>query len=204
MTPARPKLQLVTQARQPPPEQSNYELDWSIMMARAQLGDRDAYRRLLSAIVPYVRARALVRLYSPEEAEDTVQDILLTIHEARQSYDPARPFGPWLAAIADRRIADRLRRIGRRRKLQEAVLASDSASEPARWQDQSVLDGRALDAAIADLTPEQAQAIRLLKLEELSLGEASAQTAQTAGALKAATHRALKALRDRLFDGGSK
>lgn len=204
MTSQRPRLQLVTQARQPPPEQANYEIDWSIMMARAQSGDREAYRRLLSAVVPYLRARALVRLHSPEEAEDAVQDILLTIHEARQSYDPARPFGPWLAAIAERRIADRLRRIGRRQRLREDVLASDGASEPAPRQDQSVLDGRALEAAIAELTPEQARAIRLLKLEERSLGEASAQTGQTVAALKAATHRALKVLRGRLFDGGPK
>jgi len=29
--------------------------------------------------------------------EDAVQDVLLAIHEKRHTYDPARPFGPWLA-----------------------------------------------------------------------------------------------------------
>ena len=89
------------------------------MMARAQSGDGDAYRRLLTAIVPYLRARAIGRLGTVEEAEDAVQDTLLTIHAARQSYDPARAFGPWLIAIADRRIADRLRRIHRQRRLHD-------------------------------------------------------------------------------------
>ena len=202
MTGERPKLQLVPPAAQSPAEGPNYELDWSIMMARGQAGDRDAYRRLLASITPYLRARALVRLRSPEEAEDTVQDTLLTIHEARQSYDPARPFGPWLTAIADRRIADRLRRIGRRQRLKEAALSANVAANPTPRQDKAVLDTRALDVAIGELTPEQAQAIRLLKLEDRSLADASVQTGQTVGALKAATHRALKALRRRL-DGGS-
>lgn len=194
----RPRLKLVAQTRQPA-ERPNYDLDWSIMMARAQAGDGDAYRRLLTAVVPYLRARALVRLGSTEEAEEAVQDTLLTIHEARQSYDARRPFGPWLAAIADRRIADRLRRVRRRRRVQEA--AGEIPHDLPPRQDETVLDGRALDAALADLTPEQAQAIRLLKLEERSLADASAQTGQTVGALKAATHRALKALRQRLFEG---
>jgi RNA polymerase sigma-70 factor (ECF subfamily) len=34
------------------------ELDWSTLMARAQGGDRDAYRRLLGEITPYLRALA--------------------------------------------------------------------------------------------------------------------------------------------------
>lgn len=195
----RPNLRLVSQAHRAGGERPNYELDWSIMMARAQSGDRDAYRRLLTAVTPYVRARAVVRLGSLEEVEDAVQDTLLTIHEARQSYDPAHPFGPWLAAIADRRIADRLRRIRRRDRLREA--AGEVVSDAPVRQDKTVLDSRALDAALSELTAEQVQAIRLLKLEERSLADASATTGQSIGALKAATYRALKALRRRLTDG---
>ncbi len=199
MTRERPKLQLVAHAPRRAAERPNYELDWSIMMARAQSGDRDAYRRLLTAVTPFVRARALLRLGTPEEAEDAVQDTLLTMHQARQSYDPARPFGPWLAAIADRRVADRVRRIQRGRKLRDA--ATDVVAQAPVRQDKVVLDSRALEAALAELSPEQARAIRLLKLEERSLAEASASTGQSIGALKGATHRALKALRERLFEG---
>ncbi|HEY2968978.1 MAG TPA: RNA polymerase subunit sigma, partial [Casimicrobiaceae bacterium] len=34
------------------------DLDWSILMARAQGGDGEAYRRLLVAIAPYLRSLA--------------------------------------------------------------------------------------------------------------------------------------------------
>lgn len=201
MTGERPSLKLVSDQSRAPDDQPLHELDWSIMMARAQAGDSHAYRRLLSAMVPYLRARALVRLGSAEEAEDAVQDALLTIHEARPSYDPARPFGPWLVAIADRRIIDRLRRSARQRRLQEALLTAEAVRDQSPRQDKAVLDGRALEAAMSSLTPEQSQIIRMLKIEERSLADTASQTGRTVGALKVATHRALKALGRRLFEG---
>ena len=89
-------------------------LTWSALMARAQEGDGLAYRRLLEEVTPYLRSLAARHGGLSGETEDTVQDILLTLHAARQTYDARRPFGPWLLAIARRRIADRLRRLGRR------------------------------------------------------------------------------------------
>ena len=45
--------------------------------------------------------------------EDVVQDVLLTIHRARRTYNPNRSFTAWLRTIAERRAIDLLRRIGR-------------------------------------------------------------------------------------------
>ena len=52
-----------------------------------------------------------------------------------------------------------------------------------------------LQRAIQSLPSGQRQAIQLLKLQELSLKEASAVSGQSVGALKVATHRAMTALR---------
>ena len=82
-------------------------------MAAAQDGDGRAYGELLGAITPYLRVVARRAGLGPEEIEDGVQDILLTIHSIRQSYDPKRPFAPWLLAVARHRLIDRLRRRGR-------------------------------------------------------------------------------------------
>jgi RNA polymerase sigma-70 factor (ECF subfamily) len=59
------------------------ELDWSMLMARAQGGDRDAYRRLLGEITPCLRTLAARRHRDVSDAEDAVQDILLTVHAIR-------------------------------------------------------------------------------------------------------------------------
>ena len=43
-----------------------------------------------------------------------MQDILLSLHSVRATYDPARPFLPWLLTIARNRMADGSRRQMRR------------------------------------------------------------------------------------------
>jgi RNA polymerase sigma-70 factor (ECF subfamily) len=169
-------------------------------MARAQDGDGAAYRRLLQEVAPYLRSLAASRHRDPSDAEDAVQDILLTIHAARQTYDPARPFRPWLVTIANRRLVDRLRRQGRLRS-RETALTSDHETFPARQAnlDEEVSYRHELKAALDNLPPGQQQAIRLLKLKEISLKEAAIATGLSVTALKGATHRALKNLRKMLL-----
>jgi RNA polymerase sigma-70 factor (ECF subfamily) len=168
-----------------------------MLMARAQSGDREAYRRLLLEITPYLRALAARRHHDPSDAEDAVQDILLTLHAIRHTYDPVRPFAPWLVAIANHRLIDRLRRQGRVRSRETAPLPEDetSAADQANLFEMA-LQRRELEAAVARLSPGQRQAIRLLKLEERSLREAAALSGMSIAALKVATHRAIKRLRE--------
>jgi RNA polymerase sigma-70 factor (ECF subfamily) len=84
--------------------------EWGALMAGAQAGDTRAYARLLREILPYVRAIARRHHATPDRLEDVVQDVLLTIHRVRHTYDPSRPFTAWLGAIAHRRSVDAVRR----------------------------------------------------------------------------------------------
>src|SRR5262245_43914147 len=55
-----------------------------------------------------------VRKYSRiEDNSHRVQDILLSLHSVRATYDPRRPFMPWLLAITRNRLADGARRYAR-------------------------------------------------------------------------------------------
>lgn len=191
---ASPTLSLVADTRDARPDGTP---DWSVLMARAQAGNRDAYRHLLEAITPYLRSLVVRHIANRSDAEDTVQDILLTLHTVRHTYDPARPFGPWLVTIANRRIVDGLRRRGR-------LSAHETPFEPehetlstsaANLQEEAV-DARVLREAMERLPAGQRDAIRMLKLEERSLLEASAASGLSVAALKVATHRALKKLRE--------
>jgi RNA polymerase sigma factor (sigma-70 family) len=133
--------------------------------------------------------------------EDAVQDVLMTVHMVRHAYDPNRPFGPWLLAIANRRIIDRLRRETRQRAREMALSAEhETFSDVPANLDQANFDEAALGEAIERLPPEQRQAIKMLKLNEMSLKEAAAAGGRSIAALKVATHRALKSLRRMLQD----
>ncbi len=178
-------------------------IDWSILMARAQSGDGEAYRRLLEAIVPYLRSFAARRHRDPRDIEDTVQDVLLTVHAIRHTYDPARPFIPWLVAIAHRRVIDRLRQQGRSRLRDAALRAEHETFCQLQTNIQETRLGRhALREAVESLPPGQRQAVKLLKLQELSLKQASNISGMSVAALKVAMHRALKNLRTMLGKEG--
>jgi RNA polymerase sigma-70 factor (ECF subfamily) len=175
-------------------------------MRSAQDGDREAYTALLGEVAAL--ARGMVRrrfgfLQSPD-IEDIVQDVLLSVHAARSTYDPGRPFVPWLRAIVRHRMADGARRYTQRIANE---LASDRLPETFPAEEANMLmdrygDAEALARAMAGLPPGQRKAIELIKLREMSLKEASAASGVSVGALKVAVHRGVAALRKALTGRG--
>lgn len=172
-------------------------VEWANMMRAAQDGDTATYNRLLREIAPAIRRIVGNRMPSPADAEDVVQDVLLSVHAVRHTYDPDRPFLPWLMAITRHRVMDRLRRIGRRAAHEIVVeeLPETFSEVEANTSENALAASAALERAIADLSPGQRQAIEMLKLKEMSLKEASAASGVSVSALKVAAHRAIKALR---------
>lgn len=185
----------------PPPCAAPPDTDWGALMAAACTGDNRAYDRLLRLASPMLRGIARRRIHDPAEAEDAVQDTLLTIHQLRHSYDPERPIRPWLVAICERRCIDRLRRRGRRQgreaPLESVELTLATPSGGGR-DGESRVAAAELHAAIAALSPSQRTALRLAKLEGLPLADAAALSGLSVGALKVATHRAVRTLRRRM------
>jgi RNA polymerase sigma-70 factor, ECF subfamily len=170
---------------------------WSQLMRAAQSGDRAAYERLLREISPLIRS--LVRRHCSNRAdiEEMVQDTLLTVHRVRHTYDPGRPFCPWLAAIAWRRSIDALRRRIRVSKYETAEQGVyETFSDAAANSDlEGVRSAEEIGDLLQSLPPRQREALEALKLREMTLAEASAASGQSVAALKVNTHRALKALR---------
>jgi RNA polymerase sigma-70 factor (ECF subfamily) len=168
-------------------------------MQAAQRGDSAAYLELLRAVTPRVR-RLVMRqrgFAGAAEAEDLVQDVLLSLHSVRASYDSSRPFGPWLSAIVRNRLVDGARRYARTAGREVRIDADDvTFSELEANVDIAELgDAETLHEAVRALPEGQRQAIELMKLQELSLKEAAETSGASVGALKVATHRAMATLR---------
>ena len=173
---------------------------WAAWMAQAQRGDRAAYHALLSAIAPWLRAIARRYLRQEQDAEDMVQEILIVVHDIRHTYEPARPFKPWLGTIATRRCIDSLRQ-RMRRNLHEsadedamALAADDSAGALPEAQLEREQLRRQVRSAVGVLPARQRQAVELLRLRGLTLDEAALESGQGVGSLKVAMHRAMKSL----------
>jgi len=167
---------------------------WDRLMAAAQVGDANAYRTLLSELAVWLR-RYYTRRLPPAMTEDAVQDVLLAIHEKRHTYDPERPFRPWLAAIARYKWIDRLRSL----KAEVAEPFDENIGTPDHGD--SVIAGSTLQQILAELKPPQAEAIRLVKLEGYSVEEASRATGQSISLIKVNIHRGIKRLETHGFGG---
>ena len=185
---------------------SEFEARLAALMTAAQDGDAASYQHLLRACVPLISSAARGQGVPADRIEDVVQDVLLTVHRVRRTYDPARPFTPWRRALARRRALGARRWHGRQRMREvHAPLVYESHPDPAASavQDLERSDrARELRAAVAALPSGQRQAVEELALQERTLDEASASTGRTKGALKVNLHRALKVLRAQLAKGG--
>jgi RNA polymerase sigma-70 factor (ECF subfamily) len=157
------------------------------MMAAAQNGNSLAYHRLLSQVAVRLRTYYARRL-PPAMIDDTIQEVLVAIHMKRHTYDPSRPFEVWLMAIARYKWIDVLRSLKARaaKPLDEDFPIADHG--------EAVVNAQSLDQLLATLSPAQSDVIRLVKLEGLSIEEASAITGQSAALVKVNVHRGIKKL----------
>ncbi|MGH8502936.1 MAG: sigma-70 family RNA polymerase sigma factor [Gammaproteobacteria bacterium] len=172
------------------------------LMRAAQEGDRASYDHLLRQIAPIIRAvvRRQRNFLATEDVEDLVQEALLSVHAVRATYDPDRPFMPWLMAIVRNRVADAGRRYALSRAVEQAAVDFYETFRPMETNinEEGYGDPERLQHAIGKLPDGQRRAIELLKLRGLSLKEASRETGMSVVALKVAVHRATKTLRTAL------
>lgn len=157
------------------------------LMRRAQDGDATAYRTLLSSSESWLRG-FFARRIAPAEVDDLVQETLISLHRKRATYDPTRPFLPWLAAIARYRWVDRLRQTYR------AAADSLDGDVPVDSHEDVVTAQISIDRLLAQISPAQAQVIAMVKIDGLSIIEAAAKSGQSESLVKVNIHRGLKKL----------
>jgi RNA polymerase sigma factor (sigma-70 family) len=171
----------------------------SALMGAAQKGDRVAYERLLRDCASFIASVARRRGVPPDRVDDVVQEVLLTVHRARATYDPRRSFEAWLRTIVERRAIDVLRQVRRHGQREvHAPLAYESYAEEAmdhsariEHQDKA----KQIGAALTALPRRQREAVQHLMVDERSLADAALLTRRSKGSLKVSLHRALNALR---------
>jgi RNA polymerase sigma-70 factor, ECF subfamily len=170
------------------------EADWSSWMKAASTGDAVAYRRLLAALAPFLRAvvrgRAAAYGLGHADVEDVVQETLLAIHLKRGSWDERQRLGPWIAAIARNKLIDALRRRGRR----VAVPIDDFADLlPAEQPADGLAEGEA-ERLLSILKGRQGDVVRAISLDGAGVRDTAERLGVSEGAVRVALHRGLKTL----------
>lgn len=164
-------------------------------MRRAQTGDQEAYADLLALLTPVTRQYARGKSGAVPWVEDVVQETLISVHRARHTYDPSRPFAPWFYAIAAHRVIDVYRR---ERRVASREQGTDVLPEPApvRQVDRAGdVDMDKVRAALAALPARQRDIVEGLKLRDESVKEIAARLGMSESAIKVTAHRGYQALR---------
>lgn len=161
------------------------------LMLRGLAGDAAAQRELLMRLAGLLRIFHRRRLgRDATEVEDLVQETLIAIHTRRATYDPAQPFTAWAYALARYKLIDHLRR--RRVRVTvplddcEELFGNDDIAAQAATQD--------VETLLAKLPSAQHEAIRLTRIEGLSVEEAAVRSGQSSSSIKVGVHRGLKKL----------
>jgi RNA polymerase sigma factor (sigma-70 family) len=179
-----------------------YEEKWVLLMRAAINGDAVAYRRLLASLTPVLRTiarRNCARVgLDASHAEDVVQEVLLAIHLKRHTWDPDRPIGAWIMAIARNKLIDARRRRGNKTTLPiedvADILAADRTDEAEERHD--------VDRLLHGLSERQRDLVRSLSIEGRSVRESAERLGMNEGAVRVALHRAIKALASLYRRGG--
>lgn len=159
----------------------------SRLMAMVQQGDRLAYMTLLGECQKWL-TRYFSKRIAPAAVDDLVQDTLISLHRKRATYEPSRPFLPWLAAIARYRWVDQLRKSYRADETELVEQLGGISEEP------GIVARISIDRLLAYLPEKQADVIRLVKIDGLSISEAALRTGQSEPLVKVNIHRGLKRL----------
>jgi len=158
------------------------------LMAAAQTGDKVAANVLLTEAGVWLE-RYYRRRVPADQIDDLVQEVLIALHTKRDTFDPARPFLPWLAAIARYRWVDHLRKVY---KHDSKELMEDDAVEDS--EEDVVLARVSLDRLFGQLPEKQSRVIEMVKIGGLSIREAADKTGQSEALVKVNIHRGLKKL----------
>jgi RNA polymerase sigma-70 factor, ECF subfamily len=160
------------------------------LMQRAQAGDREAFHTLFREVGPLVTNFLRRRLADKSEIEDICQETLIAVYKSRHTFQPERPFEPWLFAIVRKVTAEHLRRNQQRLSFQLHLDAlPEIAVESSSSQDSELLE------AFQQLSPAQVEALGLTKLQGLSVEEAARRAGTSVGSMKVRVHRAYASLK---------
>ncbi len=164
-------------------------------MRQSLEGDRQAYAELLRETARMLRPYLSARLQSDAEIDDLMQEILLSIHKAKHTYDGKRPFKPWAYAIAKYRLQDHFRSYYSDRLRHAVDISEIDLLEPVT---ESGFNYESIRGEIEMLPEKQADILRMMHKEGYTAREVAQRLGMGESAVKVAAHRAYKALRKKL------
>lgn len=166
------------------------------LLRLAVAGDADSYQRFLLEISKVIRA-LICKKISAAEIEDVVQEILISIHKARHTYDFERPLMPWIMSIASFRVTDHLRKHYSQMRhktsdIDEFVdVLTDVTNEPS--------GSELVSEMFLEIDSKHQKILTMMYVEGYSAKEVGSSLGMNESAVKVAAHRAIKKIKQKFL-----
>lgn len=169
------------------------------LIERAKAGDAAAMEQLLATVAPSIQRFGIRMCRNEDDAEDVLQEALLTIAHHLQEFEGRSSFSSWAFALA--RSACSRKRRGLKNQPQSSLDDMAEGFQDAPSPEQQVADremAHALNRALDQLAEDYREVILLRDVEDLTAPEAAKALGVSVQALKSRLHRARQALREAL------
>ena len=176
---------------------SEAETSLEDLMQQALSGNQRAYSNVLRETSRLLRPFLARRLNTATEVDDLIQEVLLSIHKARHTYDGKRPYKPWVFAIAQFRLLDHLRS-HYADHLRHAVEISEVENILPMHVTESAFTYESISGEIRQLPEKQATILQMMHRDGFTAKEVAEKIGMKESAVKVAAHRAYKILRRKL------
>lgn len=169
------------------------------LIERARAGDRAAMEGVLASVAPSIRRFAARMCRNEADADDVLQDALLSIATHLDSFEGRSSLPSWAFTIARTACSRRRRGMKNAPAEGEDALRSQPADGPGPEDSASSVEtGELVGQALAGLPDEYREVLLLRDAEGLTAPEAAHVLGVSVDALKSRLHRARSALRESL------
>ena len=157
-------------------------------------GNQAAYAKFLDTITRFLR-RMVGRRLAHSDVEDVVQEVLISIHKARHTYNGQRPIMPWLVSIANFRITDHLRK--HYAQLRHQTIDIDELENILVDVTKDATNYESINELLEGVPEKQKQILTMMHVEDYTAKEVGVQLNMKESAVKVAAHRAMKKIREK-------
>ena len=163
------------------------------LLLKGLKGDQASYAAFLRQLTPILR-RVIARRIIGADVEDVLQEVLISLHKARHTYDGSRPVMPWVIAIARFRMTDHLRKhyTSRRHQTVDISTLENILTDVTDTGD----DRESIDELLQDVPDRERKILTLMHVEGYTAKQVAAQLSMKESAVKVAAHRAVKKIRE--------
>ncbi|MCP4051126.1 MAG: sigma-70 family RNA polymerase sigma factor [bacterium] len=171
-----------------------HKVNWETLFEQVQLGNKEVYTVILEKLYCFISIYIEKRIYDKNIIEDLTQEIIITIHNSRHTYNSSRPFLPWVLGIIHYKLIDYFKKnkkmINAQNKFEENRL-DNLIYNPVRLFDLK----QELQHYLAAVSKREKEILLKVKIQGYSIKETSKLTGLSISNIKTIVHRAIAKIR---------